>query len=48
MLREELEFWELDPEQFRGGKTGEIRKALQKAKREKGAAKGLRLFDLPR
>ena len=29
MLREELEFWDLDPEQFRGGRTGEIRKALQ-------------------
>ncbi len=40
MLREELEFWDLDPEQFRGGKTGEIRKALQQAKRAKGAEKG--------
>lgn len=39
-LKNELEFWDLDPEQFRGGKTGEIRKALQVAKREKGAEKG--------
>lgn len=39
-LKNELEFWDLDPEQFRGGKTGEIRAALQKAKREKGAEKG--------
>lgn len=39
-LREELQFWDLDPEQFRGGKTGEIRRALQQAKREKGAEKG--------
>lgn len=39
-LKNELEFWDLDPEQFRGGKTREIRAALQKAKREKGAEKG--------
>ena len=39
-LANELEFWGLDAEQFRGGKTGEIRAALQKAKREKGAEKG--------
>lgn len=39
-LAEELKFWGLDPEQFRGGKTREIRKALQQAKREKGAEKG--------
>jgi phenylpropionate dioxygenase-like ring-hydroxylating dioxygenase large terminal subunit len=39
-LSQELAFWGLDPEQFRGGKTGDIRLALQKAKREKGAEKG--------
>ena len=39
-LSQELEFWGLDPDQFRGGKTGEIRAALQKAKRELGAEKG--------
>lgn len=39
-LAEELRFWDLDPDQFRGGKTREIRAALQKAKREKGAEKG--------
>lgn len=39
-LAEELKFWGLDPEQFRGGKTREIRAALQQAKREKGAEKG--------
>ncbi len=40
MLEQELKFWGLDPEDFRGGKTGEIRAALQAAKREKGAEKG--------
>lgn len=39
-LAQELAFWGLDPERFRGGKTGDIRLALQKAKREKGAEKG--------
>jgi phenylpropionate dioxygenase-like ring-hydroxylating dioxygenase large terminal subunit len=39
-LSEELTFWGLDPEQFRGGKTGEIRKALQHQKRLLGAEKG--------
>jgi phenylpropionate dioxygenase-like ring-hydroxylating dioxygenase large terminal subunit len=39
-LAEELKFWGLDPERFRGGKTGEIRAALQQAKREQGASKG--------
>lgn len=40
MLAEELKFWGLDPEHYRGGRTREIRKDLQKAKREQGAAKG--------
>ena len=39
-LAEEMEFWGLNPDDFRKGKTGEIRKALQKAKRERGAEKG--------
>jgi phenylpropionate dioxygenase-like ring-hydroxylating dioxygenase large terminal subunit len=39
-LSEELRFWELDPDQFRGGKTGEIRAALQRQKRLLGEAKG--------
>ena len=40
MLEVELKFWELDPEHFRGGKTNEIRAALQRQKRLLGAAKG--------
>jgi phenylpropionate dioxygenase-like ring-hydroxylating dioxygenase large terminal subunit len=40
MLEEELKFWELDPEQFRGGKTSEIRAAVQKQKRLLGEQKG--------
>jgi phenylpropionate dioxygenase-like ring-hydroxylating dioxygenase large terminal subunit len=39
-LAEHLKFWELDPDQFRGGKTREIRAAVQKQKRKLGAAKG--------
>ena len=39
-LAQELRFWELDPDQFRGGRTGEIRAALQRQKRALGAAKG--------
>ncbi len=40
MMAEELTFWGLDPEQFRGGKTGDIRTALQRQKRLLGAEKG--------
>ncbi len=40
MLGEELAFWELDPDDFRGGRTGAIRLALQRQKRALGAAKG--------
>jgi phenylpropionate dioxygenase-like ring-hydroxylating dioxygenase large terminal subunit len=40
MLREELEFWELDPDAYRGGKTREIRKDVQRQKRLLGAGKG--------
>ncbi len=39
-MTEELKFWGLDPDQFRGGKTGEIRVALQRQKRLLGAEKG--------
>ncbi|CAO1648973.1 aromatic ring-hydroxylating oxygenase subunit alpha [Parasphingorhabdus sp. NYA22] len=39
-LAEEIQFWGLDPDDYRNGKTGEIRLALQKAKRELGAEKG--------
>ena len=39
-LADELKFWELDPEDYRGGKTGNIRKDLQAAKRRLGEAKG--------
>lgn len=39
-LAEELQFWGLDPEAFRGGKTGEIRGALQRQKRLLGPEKG--------
>jgi len=40
MMQQELTFWGLDPDQFRGGRTRDIRLALQRAKREKGAEKG--------
>lgn len=40
MMEQELAFWGLDAESYRGGRTREIRKDLQKAKREHGAAKG--------
>ncbi len=40
MLAEELAFWELDPESYRGGNTGRIRADLQRQKRALGAAKG--------
>ncbi|WP_095012624.1 aromatic ring-hydroxylating oxygenase subunit alpha [Tsuneonella mangrovi] len=40
MMAEELKFWDIDPDQFRGGKTGDIRAVLQRVKREKGAEKG--------
>ncbi|QXQ07098.1 aromatic ring-hydroxylating dioxygenase subunit alpha [Sphingosinicellaceae bacterium] len=40
MLAEELKFWGLDPEKYRGGRTGEIRLDLQKAKRAHGQDKG--------
>ncbi|MEO8813323.1 MAG: aromatic ring-hydroxylating dioxygenase subunit alpha [Caulobacteraceae bacterium] len=39
-LAEELRFWGLDPETFRGGRTGDIRVALQKQKRMLGEEKG--------
>ncbi|WP_309604496.1 SRPBCC family protein [Phenylobacterium sp.] len=39
-MAEELRFWGLDPDQFRGGRTGEIRLALQRQKRLLGAEKG--------
>ena len=39
-MAEELEFWGLNADQFRGGKTGEMREALQKQKRALGAEKG--------
>jgi phenylpropionate dioxygenase-like ring-hydroxylating dioxygenase large terminal subunit len=39
-LSEELKFWGLDPDRFRGGKTREIREALQRQKRLLGAEKG--------
>lgn len=38
-LREELEFWEVDPEQYRDDLTA-LRVALQRAKRDLGASKG--------
>jgi phenylpropionate dioxygenase-like ring-hydroxylating dioxygenase large terminal subunit len=38
-LAPELDFWELDPEPFRG-RVHELRRALQRRKRELGAAKG--------
>ena len=40
LLAEELAFWGLDPDKYRGGKTGEIRLDLQRRKRELGAEKG--------
>ncbi len=40
MLAEELEFWGLDPDAYRGGKTRDIRLDLQRRKRERGAEKG--------
>jgi phenylpropionate dioxygenase-like ring-hydroxylating dioxygenase large terminal subunit len=40
LLAEELEFWGLDPDKYRGGKTGDIRLDLQQRKRELGASKG--------
>ena len=40
MLAEEMRFWGLDPEQYRGGRTGEIRADLQRQKRKLGAEKG--------
>jgi phenylpropionate dioxygenase-like ring-hydroxylating dioxygenase large terminal subunit len=39
-LEAELKFWELNPDDFRGGKTSEIRAALQRQKRLLGAEKG--------
>lgn len=40
MMAEELKFWGLDPESYRGGKTREIRRDLQRRKRQLGAEKG--------
>lgn len=40
MMAEELKFWDLDPESYRGGKTREIRLDLQRRKRQLGADKG--------
>ena len=40
LLAEELTFWGLDPEAYRGGRTRDIRKDLQRQKRALGAAKG--------
>ncbi|MEO9599881.1 aromatic ring-hydroxylating dioxygenase subunit alpha [Parasphingorhabdus sp.] len=40
MMKEELEFWELDPDQYRSGKTSNMRKDLQKQKRLLGEEKG--------
>ena len=39
-LETELTFWDLDPNQFRGGKTADIRLALQRQKRLLGPEKG--------
>ena len=39
-LDNELKFWGLDPDLFRGGKTGDIRLAMQRQKRLLGAEKG--------
>lgn len=40
MMKDELEFWDLDPEQYRGGKTRNIRADLQQQKRKLGKEKG--------
>ena len=40
LLAEELEFWGLDPESYRGGGTGRIRADLQRQKRALGLEKG--------
>lgn len=39
-LKNELALWELDPDDYRGGKTRNIRKDLQRQKRKLGADKG--------
>jgi phenylpropionate dioxygenase-like ring-hydroxylating dioxygenase large terminal subunit len=39
-MAQELAFWELDPDSFRGGRTRDIRAALQKQKRILGESKG--------
>ena len=39
-MKEELEFWDMDPEQYRYGKTSNIRLDLQKQKRLLGEKKG--------
>ncbi|MEP0189732.1 MAG: aromatic ring-hydroxylating dioxygenase subunit alpha [Erythrobacter sp.] len=39
-LKGEMDFWELNPEDYMGGKTRNIRRDLQKAKRRLGEAKG--------
>lgn len=39
-LENELRLWELDPDDYRGGKTRNIRKDLQRQKRKLGEAKG--------
>ncbi len=39
-LSEELKLWELNPDDYRGGKTRNIRKDLQRQKRKLGASKG--------
>lgn len=40
LLAEELTFWGLDPDSYRGGRTREIRGDLQRQKRALGAEKG--------
>ena len=40
MLAEELQFWGLDPDSYRGGGTGRIREDLQRQKRALGSEKG--------
>ena len=40
IMAEELKSWDLDPEDYRGGKTRNIRKDLQRQKRKLGAEKG--------
>lgn len=39
-LKNELSLWELDPDDYRGGKTRNIRKDLQRQKRKLGKEKG--------